>query len=246
MRLLAVDTATSATTVALAVGPGDVREGRDDPPPGARPRHTSALLTLAVALLDEAGLGWSELDRIAVGVGPGTFTGLRIGLASARALAAARSIPLVGVSTAAALALGAWDEARARGCEHVAAVIDARRGEVFAAVWPMAQDGVDPAAYVAHPASAVFAPRAMAPNDLADVLAELGSGALAAGDGAVAFRSVLQRCGTVMAEDGAAVNRVSARHHCALAAHLPDSAPADVRPDYLRAPDAQIPRPVKP
>jgi hypothetical protein len=110
----------------------------------------------------------------------------------------------------------------------------------------MAPDGVDPAAYLAHPASAVFAPRAMAPNDLADVLAELGSRAWAAGDGAVAFRSVLQRSGAVIADDGAAVNRVSARHHCRLAAYLPDSAPGDVRPDYLRAPDAQLPRPVTP
>src|SRR5438270_483131 len=76
-------------------------------------------------------------DRIAVGVGPGTFTGLRIGLATARALAQARSIPLVGISTAASLALGAWAHARAEGCEAVLAVIDARRAEVFAAAWPV-------------------------------------------------------------------------------------------------------------
>ena len=246
MRLLAFDTATPATTVALAVGPDDIREARDDPPRGMRPRHTSELLPLALRLLAAGGVGWSELDRVAVGVGPGTFTGLRIGLASARALAGALAVPLVGVSTAASLALGAWDEARARGCEHVAAVIDARRGEVFAAVWPMAGEGVNPAAYVAHPASAVFSPRAMAPTDLADVLAELGPGALAAGDGAVAFRDVLQRSGAVIADDDAGVNRVSARHHCRLAAYLPDSAPGDVRPDYLRAPDAQLPRPVTP
>jgi tRNA threonylcarbamoyladenosine biosynthesis protein TsaB len=243
MRLLALDTATSATTVALAVGPDRVCEARDDPPPGTRPRHTSELLPLAAALLAGESIGWSGLDRVAVGVGPGTFTGLRIGLASARALAGALRVPLVGVSTAASLALGAWDDARARGAEHVAAVIDARRGEVFAAVWPMARDRVDPAAYLAHPASAVFSPRAMTPKDLADVLAELGSGVLAAGDGAVAFRGVLQRCGAVIGDDGAAVNRVSARHHCRLAAYLPDSAPGDVRPDYLRAPDAQLPRP---
>jgi tRNA threonylcarbamoyladenosine biosynthesis protein TsaB len=244
--LLAFDTATPATTVALQTGDGPAREARDDPPEGMRPRHTSALLGLADGLLRDAGLGWADLTRIAVGVGPGTFTGLRIGLATARALAATRAIPLVGVSTAAALALGAWEQARERGADHVAAVIDARRGEVFAAVWPTAGDGVDPAGYLAHPASAVFPARAMTAVDLAEVLAELGGAVVAAGDGAVKFRSVLERGGTSIADDAAAVNRVSAVQICRLAPHLPDSAPQDVSPDYVRAPDAQLPRPVTP
>ena len=244
MNLLAFDTATPATSVALARG-SEVQEARDDPEAGERPRHTRALLPLADGLLRGAGLRWSDVGRIAVGVGPGTFTGLRIGLASARALASTRAIGLVGVSTAASLALGAWEQARASRCDHVAAVIDARRGEVFAAVWPLADAGVDAGAYLAHSASAVFAPRAMAPLELAEILAELGSCALAAGDGAVKFRSVLQRPGTVIAGDDAPVNRVSARYHCRLARHLPDQAPIDVSPDYLRAPDAR-PLPVTP
>lgn len=246
MNLLAFDTATTATSVALARDGEEVREARDDPAPSQRPRHTSALLVLADGLLRDAGLRWADVERLAVGVGPGTFTGLRIGLASARAIAATRGLPLVGVSTAASLALGACADARAAGCTHIAAVIDARRGEVFAAVWPVAQDGVDAAAYFAHPASAVFAPRPMVALELAEILAELGGPALAAGDGAVKFRSVLQRSGTLIAGDGAPVHRVSARHHCRLARHLPDQAPADVSPDYLRAPDAQPPRPVTP
>jgi len=246
VTLLAFDTATSATTVALHRDDGACSEARDDPQPGARPRHTSELLPLADRLLRAAGLRWADLNRIAVGTGPGTFTGLRIGLATARALASTRSIPLVGVSTAASLALGAWEQARAQGAGHLAAVIDARRGEVFAAVWPLAQDGVDATAYLAHPASAVFLPRPMPPQDLAEILAELATRALAAGDGAIKFRGVLERSGTLIAEDGDPVNRVSARHHCRLARHLPDSAPGDVAPEYLRAPDAQIPRPVTP
>jgi tRNA threonylcarbamoyladenosine biosynthesis protein TsaB len=241
--MLALDTATAATTVALDLGDGRVSDARDDPDARGRPRHTSELLPLADGLLRAAGLRWSDLDRLAVGVGPGTFTGLRIGLATARAIASTASLPLVGVSTAAALALGAWDEARVQGAGHLAAVIDARRGEVFAAVWPIARDGVDPAAYLAHPASAVFGPRPMPPTDLAEILAELATPALAAGDGAVKFRDVLQRSGTLIGADDAPVNRVSARHHCRLARHLPDRAPRDVVPEYLRAPDAQIPRP---
>ena len=245
MNLLAFDTATPVTSVALARG-GEMQEARDDPAPGERPRHTSALLPLADGLLHAAGLRWADVGRIAVGVGPGTFTGLRIGLATARTLASTRAIGLVGVSTAASLALGAWDHAAAAHCDHVAAVIDARRGEVFAAVWPMAHAEVDASAYLAHSGSAVFAARAMAPLELAEVLAELGSRSLAAGDGAVKFRSVLQRSGTLIAADEAAVNRVSARQHCRLARHLPDQAPTDVSPDYLRAPDARPPRPVTP
>jgi tRNA threonylcarbamoyladenosine biosynthesis protein TsaB len=244
MTTLAFDTATAATTVALDLGDGRLSDARDDPDARARPRHTSELLPLADGLLRAAGLRWAALDRLAVGVGPGTFTGLRIGLATARAIASTRSLPLVGVSTAASLALGAWEEARAQGAGHLAAVIDARRGEVFAAVWPIASDGVDPAAYLAHSASAVFSPRPMSPTDLAEILAELATPALAAGDGAVKFRAVLQRSGTLIGPDDAPVNRVSARHHCRLARHLSDRAPRDVAPEYLRAPDAQIPRPI--
>ena len=86
MRILAFDTATRATAVALA-GTGErVLEARDDPPPGERPRHASRLLPLTAELLERAGIGFEDIDRLAVGVGPGTFTGLRIGVATARAL----------------------------------------------------------------------------------------------------------------------------------------------------------------
>ena len=100
MKVLGFDTATRATTVALLdTDRGEAIERRDDPPPGARPRHTTRLLALVVEVLDAAGVSWADVDRIAVGVGPGTFTGLRIGVATARALARAREIELVGVST---------------------------------------------------------------------------------------------------------------------------------------------------
>ena len=66
MRVLAFDTATAATTVAVADGDA-VLDRRDDPPAGARPRHTSRLMPLIAELLEEAGWGWEGLDRVAVG-----------------------------------------------------------------------------------------------------------------------------------------------------------------------------------
>ena len=107
VRILAFDTATRATTVALELADGELLEARDDPAPGERPRHAATLLPLADELLDRAGLGFADLELIAVGIGPGTFTGLRIGIATARALAQALSIPIVGVSTLQSLALNA-------------------------------------------------------------------------------------------------------------------------------------------
>ena len=60
-------------------------ELRDDPPAGERPRHATRLLGLITEVMAEAGVGWESIDRIAVGVGPGTVTGLRIGIATAKA-----------------------------------------------------------------------------------------------------------------------------------------------------------------
>jgi len=245
VRVLAFDTATRATTVALS-GVGEVvYAARDDPRPGERPGHATRLLPLTAMVLDRAGIGWDEVDRIAVGVGPGTFTGLRIGIATARALARARDIPLVGVSTLQSLALagprGAAVVAGADGgampsrlLDAVVAVIDARRGEVFAAGWRIAEvEAFEAALLLPHP----FAPEA-----LAELLAPLGPTTLAIGDGAIAFREVLERSGAFIPDDDSQLHRVTATNHCRLAAGLEATVPDEVRPDYLRAPDAEMAR----
>ena len=242
MRILAFDTATRATAVALC-GVGDVvYVARDDPPRGRRPGHATFLLPLCAAVLERAGIGWGDLERIAVGVGPGTFTGLRIGIATARALAQARNLPLVGVSTLQSLALAArWASPQLagvdpvpRGLDVILAVLDARRGEVFAAGWRVEEaEDFD---------AALLTPRAIAPEGLAALLAPLGQHALAIGDGAVAFREVLERAGCFIPADDSPLHRVTAAHHCRLAGRLPASIPEEVRPEYLRAPDAEIAR----
>ena len=141
MIVLGLDTATPATVVGLRLADGRTLQARDDPAARQRPGHATQLLPLADGLLAEAGTDWPELKRIAVGVGPGTFTGLRIGIATARGLAQSLGVELVGVSSLRALAYGAGEDA-----QRVLAVIDARRGEVFLAAYDGDQELIAPQA----------------------------------------------------------------------------------------------------
>ncbi len=234
MRILGFDTATAATAVALwDESAGIELQARDDPPPGTRPRHAIRLMPLIVELLERGETSWSGVDRIAVGLGPGTFTGLRIGIATARALAQARAIPLVGVSTLHSLALGARSDARAEGIEVVVAVIDARRGEAFAGSWPA--DGVH-----RSDAAPLTRPRALRPDALENLIEGLGARTLAVGEGAVKFREVLERSGATIPGDDSGLHRVRAINHCRLARDRGASAREEIRPEYLRLPDAEI------
>lgn len=219
MNILAFDTATAATAVALLTGE-TAAERRHDPAPGERPGHVSEVLPLAAQLLDAAGLTFADVDRIAVGTGPGTFTGLRIGVATARALAQGSGAELTGVSTLRALAAAAEPEA---GGAPVLAVIDARRGEAFVGAWRGDDEVVPPAA--------------VTPEVLAGLARE---GWLAVGDGAVRFRAELQPSGAVVPADGSGLHRVSALSLARLAAAAPQAGRADVVPEYLRLPDAEI------
>lgn len=238
MKILAFDTATPATVVAVADLPagasapeGQVIELRDDPAPGARPNHTRRLLELIAQALEQAGWGWDELDRIAVGIGPGTFTGLRIGIATAHALARSRGLPLVGTSSLQALALPA---ATAQPQRSVLAVLDARRHEAFAAAWALgSRPGRDPA---------VLPPSVLSPEALGEAASALASGALAVGDGAVKFAQNLRRLGLLVPPEDSELHRISAVSHCRLAADLVPAGHDAVQPEYLRQPDAEIAR----
>lgn len=231
MRILAFDTATSATTVALSAPGREPVELRDDPPPGQRPRHANQLLALISRLLNEARVSWQDIDRIAVGVGPGTFTGLRIGVATAKGLGQATGTPLVAVSTLHALALNArLDPEMPQAGRAILAVLDARRGEAFAAAWDSRQLGAsDPP---------LLSPAALGPEALEEALRGLPS-PLAIGGGAIAFRAVLERSGARVPDDASELHLLTAAGHCLLARDLPVSQPDELVPDYQRPPDVK-------
>jgi tRNA threonylcarbamoyladenosine biosynthesis protein TsaB len=229
--VLAFDTATASTAVALA---GDAirrpAELRDDPAAGQRPRHAQALLTLSRELLEREGLTFADVERIVVGTGPGGFTGLRIGLATARALALGSGAELVGVSTLRTLERPARTVAEPD--QVVAAILDARRGEVFAQACRGADD--------------VLAPAALTPARLVELAQQAGARPdgrwLGVGDGAVRFREILEPAGIAIPADDSPLHRVSATVLAELGA-LAEAVPrAEVLPDYLRLPDAEITR----
>lgn len=118
---LAFDTATAACTVALRRDDGELFELTPSPERlTERPAHTTELLPAILEVTTRAGVELGEVDRLAVGVGPGAFTGLRIGVATARAIATANGIELTPVSSLAALST-----------PEITPVIDARRNEFF-------------------------------------------------------------------------------------------------------------------
>ena len=122
MKLLAFETATEACSVALYLD-GEVRECFEVAPR----RHAELALPWAQALLAEAGIARAQLDAVAVGRGPGAFTGVRLAIALAQGIALALDRPVVPVSTLAVLASGAPADGPAR----ILAAIDARMGEVY-------------------------------------------------------------------------------------------------------------------
>jgi tRNA threonylcarbamoyladenosine biosynthesis protein TsaB len=221
MTILGFDTSTAASSAAVLQDDGQVIESLPAPGRlGQRPAHASELMPAIDDVMGRAGVGFGDLGAIAVGVGPGTFTGLRIGVATARALAKANELPLRAVSSLAALAAGMTGPSRL-------ALIDAKRGEVYAALfegdeerWPPAALGIDA---------------------LLTRLQDVATTPLAAGDGSLRFRDELEAAGVAVAPAESPLHVVSAGHLCRCAIGAPDVEPEQVVPNYLREPDA-VPR----
>ncbi|MGN6665098.1 MAG: tRNA (adenosine(37)-N6)-threonylcarbamoyltransferase complex dimerization subunit type 1 TsaB [Solirubrobacterales bacterium] len=227
------DTAT-VDTVACAWRDGEVlHESQLGLSAQGRPLHATRLLEEVERAAAAAG-GWEEVDLIAVGLGPGTFTGLRVGIATARGLGVGLGLPARGVCTLDALARGIQEAAAVPSGDPVPkrsgsalAVLDGWRGEVFAALYDEEGKRIwDPAVYK--------------PEELAERIPALAEPPSVAGSGAVRFRQELARGGVRIADDSDPVHRVAARHVCALAATMADEEDRDgLAPIYLRPPDAE-------
>lgn len=212
MRVLAIDTALGLCSAAMAED-GRLLAVRSEP---MQQGHQERLAPLTAEMMAESGLSFGEAERIAVTVGPGSFTGLRVGIAFAKGLGLALDRPVVGVECLHAIAASA--ERRGRGC----AVIDARRGQVYARLF----DGNEPAG----------PPEALTLDDL---VAKCGGLAWIAGPGSALLAEhfpdadVDARPGP----DPLAVARLGAEAD-------PVTHPAE--PIYLRAPDAKLPGGIDP
>ena len=219
MKLLAFETATEACSVALYLD-GEVRERFEVAPR----RHAELALPMAQALLDEAGIARAQLDAIAVGRGPGAFTGVRLAIALAQGIALALDRPVVPESTLAGLAAGAPADGPAR----ILAAIDARMGEVYAGAF-----GRQGAALVTLDLERVLAPEAV-------TLPESGPAGpwQGVGTGFAAAGGVLgQRLGADLVRlDPAALPRAAdlARLAAVACAHGGAMAAERVEPAYLR------------
>ena len=221
MLILAFDASTSVTTAALARSEGDARQVLAEVSVSAR-GASGALLPAVNAALDLAGEELACVERVLAGVGPGTFTGIRIAAATARALALATGAALSKNSTLAALAAPALSG----GTPDVLAILDARRGQVF--VQRFSEAGSTPSEISCERPEALSAEGAP----------------LLLGDGAVRYREALSYLGRIPADDSP-LHRVTAAGHVLSADLAPVGAEALV-PNYVREPDAEVRRDLNP
>lgn len=230
MRILAIDTAAGACSAAVW-DDGRVHQRLLEMSRG----HAEALVPLVLATLADAGRGFAELDLLAVTIGPGAFTGLRIGLAAARGLALATGLPCVGVTTLEAVAAAV--PASEAGGRPLLVALDSKRADVYAQVFIDRQAATEAAV--------------VSPADLARLLATvpaLPAGPLAvAGDAAAMVLPALAAAG-IAAAAATAPGYPLAAHVAAIAARRAPAGGDRLLPPaplYLRPP-ATGPQPAAP
>lgn len=214
MNILAIDTALAACSVAV------LGEGRSVSRVEPMPRgHAEALMPLVAEVLAEAGIGYAAIDRFAVTVGPGTFTGVRVGVAAVRGMALATGRPAIGISTLEGIA--ATHLALAGAPQPVAVVMDARREEVYAQCYSADGRPLDEARAVAVDHLAASLP--------ADVGTAVGTASAMLAEEAGRIGRTVLTAGAIAWPDPVVLGRLAAVRR----AGDPPS------PFYLRPPDAR-------
>jgi tRNA threonylcarbamoyladenosine biosynthesis protein TsaB len=222
MLILGIETATPQVSVAIGGHEGvislfEVARGR---------RHAETLVPAIQFCCEQSDVTLDELSLVAVDVGPGLFTGMRVGLATGKALAQALRVPMIGISSLDLLAFP-----HRRSDRVVVPVVDARKGEVFYALYRAVPGGVQQ----------VVAPRAAAVDELVADLVARSQDTLCVGDGALRYRHEISdgfHC--EFADDAypSAAPLVQLAHAQALREEWEQ--PGEIRALYLRPPDADI------
>ena len=224
MLILGIETATQQVSVAIGghegvLGMFEVSRGR---------RHAETLVPAIEFVCRQADVQIAEFGAIAVDIGPGMFTGMRVGLAAGKAIAQALRVPMIGISSLDLLSFPLRHADRT-----IAAVIDARKGEVFYAFYRPVPGGVQ----------RVTEPRVGPVDDLVADLIARGQNVVCVGDGALRYRDDIAACVNCdFAEQfvsfPSAAPLVQLAHARALREDWVN--PWEIQPMYLRAPDAQI------
>jgi len=222
MRVVGIDTATPDTAVAALADETVVFRSVHGPGEDGRPRHAALALAGLEAAADSIG-GWEAVDRLAVGIGPGSFTGMRVGITTVRAIAQALKLDVVPVGTLDVLAAGVPES----GPSLRVLAIDARRGQVFATA--LGEHG-----------EIALAPGALAPEEVVPAIGMVDGRGVIAGDGAVRYRDTFVAAGLVVPPDEDPVHRLDPARLCRLAAASEPSSHEEVQPLYIRRPDAAL------
>ncbi len=220
---MSLDTALGACSVAIIDGDKVLAERFEDRTRG----HAERLLDMIAEVEKDAGASVNEVDRLAVTVGPGTFTGLRVGLSAARGLALATQIPLIGITTLQAVAANLPSQAL-NAHDTIACVFDCRRGEVYFQVFDRELTPLGEASL--HTVEVAISAISSIQRERPGALHLLGSG----------VGLVKDHCPHVLTHDGVKDQPV-AREIARLAASIADPSAAPPDPLYLRRPDAKLP-----
>ena len=225
MIILGIDTSTMVSTVCL----GDERGAIASASLSTEKTHAEFLLPAVQFCLGHAGLTMTQVTGVAVGLGPGLYTGMRVGLATAQSIAHARGLPCVGFAS---LDLVAFRARHIRPDRVISAVLDARRGELFWAMYRPAPAGVQ----------RITDFRVGPPEKLAGEIEASGEDVLCVGDGALGHAALLEATGASIASIGTAHPDARDLVELAIPRFVREETqrPEELRPIYLRTADARI------